>query len=148
MWPDLGGGGLEEGSQQQVRGTHIQHHTAQYHTRHQPQNTNAITHTHAHPYETTARENVVTVGSAVLFNAPGTELYSNLGRGAEAWAGYRQAVKVTQNGLALVLDLAAGAFVKAGPLVEICAGERVRGGAVCTAAAWRRAGGCLPSRSH
>ncbi|KAI8463604.1 MAG: Piwi domain-containing protein, partial [Monoraphidium minutum] len=68
-----------------------------------------------------ARENVVTVGSAVLFNAPGTELYSNLGRGAEAWAGYKQAVKVTQNGLALVLDLAAGAFVKAGPLVEIMA---------------------------
>ncbi|KIY93567.1 hypothetical protein MNEG_14395 [Monoraphidium neglectum] len=43
-----------------------------------------------------ARENVVTVGSSVLFNAPGSELYSNLGRGAEAWAGYKQAVKVTQ----------------------------------------------------
>ena len=41
-----------------------------------------------------ARENVVTVGSSVLFNAPGTELHSNLGRGAEAWAGYKQAVKV------------------------------------------------------
>ncbi|GBF95153.1 hypothetical protein Rsub_07737 [Raphidocelis subcapitata] len=68
-----------------------------------------------------ARDNVVTVGSAVLFNAPGTELYSNLGRGAEAWAGYKQAVKVTQDGLAVVLDLAAGAFVKAGPLLDIAA---------------------------
>ena len=36
----------------------------------------------------------MTVGSSVLFNAPGTELYSNMGRGAEAWAGYKQAVKV------------------------------------------------------
>lgn len=36
----------------------------------------------------------MTVGSAVLFNAPRTELYSDLGRGAEAWAGYKQAVKV------------------------------------------------------
>jgi len=126
-----------------------------------------------------ARENVVTVGSAVLFHAPGTELYSNLGRGAEAWAGYKQSVKVrgwwggggmmgwcaallashstaphcattlvnhpqphkqshptpphptpphrtaahqvTQDGLSVVLDLAAGAFVKSGPLVEIAA---------------------------
>lgn len=31
--------------------------------------------------------------------------------------------QVTQNGLAVVLDLAAGAFVKAGPLIEIAAGE-------------------------
>lgn len=38
-----------------------------------------------------------------------------------AWPAFSHPPQVTQNGLALVLDLAAGAFVKPGPLIDIAA---------------------------
>jgi hypothetical protein len=60
------------------------------------------------------------IGSSVFFHVPrDNSLHMQLPGGAEAWAGYRQAVKPCQFGLSFNIDLAATAFLTSGPLVEV-----------------------------
>jgi hypothetical protein len=67
-----------------------------------------------------ARENTLVIGSSVFFHVPrDNSLHMQLPGGAEAWAGYRQAVKPCQFGLSFNIDLAATAFLTSGPLVEV-----------------------------
>ncbi|KAF8058950.1 AGO1 [Scenedesmus sp. PABB004] len=67
-----------------------------------------------------ARENALVIGSSVFFHVPrDPNLYMALPGGAEAWAGYRQAVKPCQGGLTLNIDLAATAFLTSGPLLRV-----------------------------
>jgi eukaryotic translation initiation factor 2C len=69
-----------------------------------------------------ARDNVSVIGSSVFFHVPrDPNLYMRLPGGAEAWAGYRQAVKPCQYGLSFNIDLAATAFLTSGPLVDVLA---------------------------
>ncbi|WIA39818.1 hypothetical protein OEZ86_005871 [Tetradesmus obliquus] len=69
-----------------------------------------------------ARENTLVIGSSVFFHVPRDgSLHMQLPGGAEAWAGYRQAVKPCQFGLSFNIDLAATAFLTSGPLVEVLA---------------------------
>jgi len=77
-----------------------------------------------------ARETVQTIGNSVYFNVPNNhELHMNLGGGAEAWAGYKQAVKPCQFGLSFNIDLAATAFMSSGPLPTVVANMlNLRGG--------------------
>ena len=77
-----------------------------------------------------ARETVQTIGNSVYFNVPNNhELHMNLGGGAEAWAGYKQAVKPCQIGLSFNIDLAATAFMSSGPLPTVVANMlNLRGG--------------------
>jgi eukaryotic translation initiation factor 2C len=73
---------------------------------------------------------VQTIGNSVYFNVPDShELHVNLGGGAEAWAGYKQAVKPCQIGLSFNIDLAATAFMSSGPLPNVVANMlNMRGG--------------------
>lgn len=69
-----------------------------------------------------ARDNTLVIGSSVYFHVPNdNNLYMRLPGGAEAWAGYRQAVKPCQYGLSFNIDLAATAFLTSGPLVDVLA---------------------------
>jgi hypothetical protein len=71
-----------------------------------------------------ARDNVLVIGSSVFFHVPNdNSLHMQLQGGAEAWAGYRQAVKPCQFGLSFNIDLAATAFLTAGPLVTVSGGS-------------------------
>lgn len=68
----------------------------------------------------TAREDAQTIGNSLYFNRPQDgNLHVQLGAGAEAWAGYKQAVKPCQLGLSFNIDLAATAFMTSGPLPRV-----------------------------
>ena len=60
------------------------------------------------------------VGQSVLW-AAGRE---TLGRGLDIWYGFKQSVASTQQGPALVMDMAAGAFVRPGPALALLAQAR------------------------
>lgn len=67
-----------------------------------------------------ARDYTLVIGSSVFFHVPNdNNLYMRLPGGAEAWAGYRQAVKPCQYGLSFNIDLAATAFLTSGELVNV-----------------------------
>lgn len=69
-----------------------------------------------------AREESVIVRSSVYLYVPHSpDLHANLGQGAEAWAGYKQAVKACQDSLFLNIDLAATAFLAAKDLPSLVA---------------------------
>lgn len=73
-----------------------------------------------------ARENTLVIGSSVFFYVPADNfLHMRLPGGAEAWAGYRQAVKPCQLGLSFNIDLAATAFLTSGPLTDVSGGRLI-----------------------
>jgi len=83
---------------------------------------NNIEHKHNTKTKTNKKRKKIKKGASVYFYSPQARgLFTQLGRGTEAWAGYKQAVKICRSGLTLNLDMAATAFLASGPLGQLAA---------------------------